>query len=41
MAQNIYYSLSGSEAETVMLALYEIYCAPREADSRKPAAVVD
>lgn len=36
-AQNVFYSLASPEAETVIGTLYQIYCAPNEANSVKAA----
>ena len=40
-AQNIYYSLNGHEAQTIMATLHGLYCAPaaaRKMDGGSPAA---
>ena len=39
-AQNIYYSLNGHEAQTIMATLHELFCAPsaRKKDEGSPAA---
>ncbi|KAA0677808.1 helix-turn-helix transcriptional regulator [Roseomonas genomospecies 6] len=38
-AQNIYYSLNGHEAQTIMATLHELFCAPaaRKKDEGSPA----
>lgn len=40
-AQNIYYSLNGHEAQTIMTTLHDLYCTPAETDRAQDAAAAE